>query len=104
MSDNDQHQFRPHNEPVLTEVLRLVRDMNSKIDQQDKELTEIKLRLERGSASLETVGSNGRDVRKVQDELIELRTKFAILWAAVGVAGTAGITGAVLAGISLFKH
>jgi t-SNARE complex subunit (syntaxin) len=97
-------------EPAMAEVLRLVRDMSEKIDRQgekidrqDKELVDIKLKLERGAGSIEAATSNGKELRKVQDELIELRTKFAILWAAVGVAGTAGITGSVMAAISLIK-
>lgn len=99
MSDND----RVENQ-ALAEVLRLVRTMNDKIDKQDKEINDIKLRLERGASSIESAEKNGDDLREVRDEQIVLKTKFAIIWSGLAIAATAGITGAVLGAIALLKH
>lgn len=88
---------------VTAEILALVRDMSGKIDRQDKELMEIKLRLERGAASIESSEKNGDDLRAMSDKLIVLETRFAIVWAGIGVAATAGITGAVMGVIALLK-
>ena len=89
---------------VLTEVLRIVQQMNAKIDRQDKELVDIKLRLERGAASIEASNRDSEDLRSVRDKLIVLDTRFAIIWAGIGIAAASGITGAVMASIALLKH
>ena len=116
MSDHDagggnSGQRNSPSQDTMAELLRLVRGLNDKIDRQDAalarqdaELVTIKLRLERGAASIEQAGQTGNDVREIHNDMLILKTKFAILWAGLGVAGTAGLSGLVMAGVALLRH
>lgn len=94
----------PASADPMAEVLRIVQDLSRKIDRQDRELVEIKLRLERGSSSLEAAQKNGEEVRKFGDAVLVLQTRFAILWAGLGCAGGAAISGVVMSAFALLKH
>lgn len=88
---------------AIAEVLRLVRHMDAKVEAQSRQIAEINQRLERGSATIEEAGETAKDLLSLEKRFIVLDTRFAIIWAGLGIACASGIGGLVCGIISLMR-